>query len=262
MPKFDHHFLPLSPPVPREHLTCVRKLAEAGYSTRSGHVLKICLLGRAHTVDVISVSIPESAPQETREKWLREIFEHLLTILRLCYSADVCPIYIRDGWISCMNQTDDDYPQYGAAIDLKVNSDHVVDAPSIMNAFVGTSDQPTAVVLALIAESIVPNIPPHYQVLSAIRALEFLFPVGTERAAWLDRYQEDFVATGASPRQFRNALPELRTRCAHGLSRGGALPLTGLGFGDQTLRSVLQLLRRVAADAVRTLHGIDVRIGM
>ena len=73
-------------------------------------------------------------------------------------------------------------------------------------------------------------------------------------------YQADFASIGASKRRFRNALPELRARCAHGMSRRGALPLTGLGFNEEKLRTVLRLLRRVATDALRELHSIDIQV--
>src|SRR5262245_20908123 len=224
MLRFDHHFLPLAPPVPREELPHVKKLEEASYITKCGHTLKVCLLGRPHTIDVISVSIPEEAPQDQREKWIRQIMDHMLTVLRLCYTHNVDVIRVSpDGWINLMNQTDEEDPKYPAVIGERLNTDYTVNTRNIMAVFAETGRPAMAIALALIAESVVPSIPPHYQVLSLVRALEFLFPNGNERKERLELYQADFASIGASKRRFCNALPELRTRCAHGVSRGGAL---------------------------------------
>lgn len=263
MPKFEHHFLPLAPPVAGEELPRVKKLEEANYITKCGHTLKVCLLGRSHTIDVISVSIPEGAPQDRRGKWIREIMEHMLTVLRLCYMPNVDVIRVSaDGWINLMNQTDGEDPKYPAEINVKLNTDYTVNTRNIMGVFAETSRPAIAIPLALMAEGGVPSIPLHYQVLSLVRALEFLFPDKDKREERLERYQADFASIGASKRAFRNALPELRTRCAHGVSRGGALPLTGLGFNEEKLRAVLGLLRRVATDAVREIHSINIQLNV
>jgi hypothetical protein len=58
MPKFDHHFLPLTPPTEKIDLPNVRTLEEATYETKTGHMLRVRLLGRPHTIDAICVSIP------------------------------------------------------------------------------------------------------------------------------------------------------------------------------------------------------------
>lgn len=258
MPKYSHYFLPLHPPVARDQLPNVKVLCEAQIKTSTGHDLVARLLGRSHTVDVIAVSIPEDAPEEHRSRWLRRAYEHMITALRLTYdnTADVA----RPGgeMLNALTQTDDPVPVYGLAIVETRNEQHVVDVKNIVGVFHETSKLEIATPLALIAEGQLPTVPPHYQALSLIRALELLLEKRDMRD-WYDKYEAEFAALDVSRQKFKNAIHDIRTRCAHGVSRGGSPPFTGVGFASEDkLQEVVKLLRVVAADAARETLGINI----
>jgi hypothetical protein len=258
MPKYNHHFLPLDPPVARDQLANVKPLCEALIKTTSGYELVVRLLGRPHTVDVIAVSIPEDAPDEPRTRWLRLAFEHMLTALRLTYdhAADVA----RPGgqMLNAMNQTDDPIPVDGLAIIETLNEQHVVDVKNLVAVFHETSKPEIATPIALIAEGQLPTMPPHYRALSLIRALELMFEKRPMRD-WYDKYEEKFAALDVSRQKLKNAIHDIRTRCAHGVSRGGSPPFTGVGFANEDkLQEVVSLLRTITTDAAREIYKLNI----
>lgn len=261
MPSYQHHFLPLFPPVPREELEKVECQKSIPYETLDGQTLYVSVLGRPHTVDVISVTIPEGVPREARPKHIRDLSNHMLSVLRLTHDSERDAIRFGDGLLSLTNETDSPSPKLPAAIELRINEQHVVDVDNVSKVFCGTFDPAKIPILALLAESQLPTIPPHYKALSLIRALELLIPEEKQRGDWLNSYEADFGAIGISRRRFRNALAELRTRCAHGVSRGGAGPLVAPVYGEiPELSKLLNLLRRAVIDRIGASYGIKFQI--
>ncbi|WP_442782884.1 hypothetical protein [Collimonas fungivorans] len=263
MPKYFHHFLPLSPPVSLEELENIRCLQEIAFETRTRDKLMIRLLGRPHTIDVIAVTVPYSAPIDQRGKWIEQIGNHMISTLRLTYDATADVVRNGDGFLNLCTETDDSQPTYTAAIKLQCNDNHIVNVQNVASFFCDTLGAAKAPIISLLAEAQTPAIPTHYKVLSLIRALEVLFPIEQERFAWLDRYESQFAAIEISRRCFRNALPELRTKCAHGVSRGGSGPLVAQAYGElQGMPLLLTLLRTVVADRVKEQHGVGIEIGL
>lgn len=238
----------------------MKELGQAVYATKTKHELVVRLLGRQHTIDVVAVSIPEEAPQEPRPGWLKQIFEHMLTALRLSYEPRTDVVRTGDAFLTAMNQTDNAQPTYGLAFVENINSDHMVDIKNVLGLFRGTATVEQATTMALLAESQLPTMPPHYQALSLIRALELLFEK-REMRDWYDRFENEFASLGASRQKFKNAVAEMRTRCAHGVSRGGAPPFTGIGINNEDhLRPVITLLRKVVAEAIKDRFGIPMQV--
>lgn len=261
MTKYIHHFLPLCPPVSAEDLEDVRCLQEVLFKTQTGHTLVIRLLGRPHTIDVIAVTVPDSAPMDQHENWIKQIGNHMIATLRVTYDATTDVVRHGDGFINLCMVTDDPQPTFKVAIKSQLNESHVVNVRNVAAVFCETMNAATAPILSLLAEAQTPAIPTHYKILSLIRALEILFPTERERFEWLDRYEDDFAAIGISHRRFRNALLDLRTKCAHGVSRCDGGPFVGQAYVDlKHMQVLLMLLRTVVVDRVRERHGLTLEI--
>ena len=262
MAKYFHHFLPLSPPVPQEELEEIQCLREIRYETKAGDALMIRLLGRQHSIDVIAITIPDSAPTDKRDKWIEQIGNHMLAILRVTYDASADVVRNGDGFINLCTETDNPQPDYKVVITSQVNKNYAVNTKNVAAIFCETMSSTQATILSLLAEAQIPSVPTHYKILSLIRALEILFPSEQERFAWLDRYEDKFAALKISNKRFRNALPELRTRCAHGVSRGDVVPLVGQAYGEvREILLLLKLLRQVVADRANEIYGLGLYIG-
>lgn len=261
MPTYNHHFTPLYPPVPQEELENLMTLGSMEFQTVSGLSLPIRLLGRPHRIDVLAVTVPAEADIGDVSRWLEQIVECAISAMRLGYDPGTMPIYGGDGFVNMMAPTDDEEPSYQVAIAHPENRDYRVDAPAVLQAMAAISNPKVAPIAALLAEGQFAPIPPHYRVLSLFRAIEVLFPDQQVRSARLDTYQTDFAALSISTRPFRNALPEIRTRCAHGAPGRDAKPYAGVGYNQQPLIKLCLLLRRIVGDGLREMHGIETRIG-
>ncbi|QLC24964.1 hypothetical protein HFP57_07935 [Parasphingopyxis algicola] len=189
------------------------------------------------------------------------ITNHMLTTLRLAYDTEANAIRLGDGLISLANETDSHIPHYPADIRVMAPSDRVIDFDNIASIFAGTMDPAKMQILALLMEAQVPAIPVHYKVLSLIRALEVLLPDPVDRQKYLEKYELEFAKIEISERPLKNALPELRTRCAHGTSRGGAPPLVAPIFAElDKLVELLRLLRRAVVGRIGSDFGIKFEV--
>lgn len=185
--------------------------------------------------------------------------ENAITALRLTVDQEASPLFMGDGFINLMYESVDAEPSYPAEISFQRNPAYRLDKDCIVKAYdVVNRDRQLALVAALLAEGQVPSIPPHYRVLSLIRAVELLYPEKLERSAALSAYEQEFAGLGISHQQFKNAIPQLRTRCAHGRSRGRSNPepFVGIGYNEPSLTPLLRLLRRVVTNGLKERYGV------
>jgi hypothetical protein len=180
----------------------------------------------------------------------------MLSSLRLTFDQSTDVIRLGDGFINLAMNTDNPLPEYSVAIALTVSQNPVdFHSPTALFAFVDSAEKDD--VFSLIAEGQSPAIPSHYRILSLVRALEVLLPQSSDRTAWLDQHQSIFEGRGLSPRQFRNALPELRDRCAHGSIRSGERPIAGAYGGIAGLDGWLEVLRQVVFKLAAERFGLE-----
>ena len=254
---YEHHFLPLSPPVPSDKIEEVKPLQSIPFKCKDGVVLIVWLLGRSHTIDCIAISIPPEGIGPDRSKSLFQVFEHMLATLRLCNDANTDVVRNGDGFFSLMNQTDSPTPAYEFFITQKINSDYVVNVDNVARVFCQTLTIDVAPLIRLIGESQFSSIPPHFRFLSLYRALELMF--SGDRMGMVSRFNAEahqFDGLLRDGQSVDGALAELRTRCAHGKSRGSSAPLSGLSFGDKDIHQFVKIMRRLATDEVRKRFGV------
>lgn len=248
MAAFDHHFMPLSPP-PRTEEECknLTPLGTINADTKIGHILTVRFLGTQRGISVIAVTIPESvANHEDQNRWMRQIMETSLTAIRLTYDPSAEPVYSGHGFASLLRQSDDPEPEYAVTISYVNNSDWSIDINNVIGSYQQIHESLRSPVATLLAEGQIPSMPPHYRVLSLIRAAELLWPDERIFNSILDTRNAEFLALNLSKRHFRSALAEIRTRCAHGRSRGRSNPhpYFGIGYNEQ-LGPLIKLLSSI-----------------
>jgi hypothetical protein len=122
----SHRLLFLSPPATaaeREHVTSIMHFH---VPTTDGRQFTISLLGQAHTVNCICISIPDSDGNLTEED-LKRIFKinsRMLATLRLSYdpNADVAPM--GDSFTNAVYVSDEEFPtKLPIHIDTQINQD-------------------------------------------------------------------------------------------------------------------------------------------
>lgn len=262
MPAYEHHFTPLSPPTTQEENGLLSTLGMLNFETQSGHILVLRYLGFAEQIRVIAVTATEDAVRHERfAKWMKQIVETALTAIRLSVDPMAEPFYHGDAFVNMMYQSDDPEPGYPAVITETTNEHFRLSIGQTLGVFQAIATSELAPIAALLAEGQMPTIPPHYRVLSLVRAIELLYENGRERSDALDEFQAQFAALGISQRPFRTALPEIRNRCAHGRGRGRnqPSPFTGIGYGEASLRALTLLLRSVVARGIQLRHGLQFR---
>lgn len=256
MSKFTHHFLPINPPVAPGDLINVKSVLTTQFIETDGTVYPVRLFGKPNIVHAIAVTLPEGEKLNEHMTAVAKITNHMISALRLTYSSDTDVVRFGDKFLAWEYEGEDEEPTYMLEMDIGHN-EKPVNFESITSVFSATSSPELAPLVALLAES-QSTIPVHYQILSLIRALELLFSSEEERSGWLDRYEQEFSTIGISKRQFRNAINELRTRCAHGVSRGGAGPLVDQAYGQVPgLDNFVKLLRRVVGERMADQYIID-----
>jgi hypothetical protein len=261
-PAFDHHYLPLdNAPTSKEECEELLILGSSEFRTKSGHVLIIRYLGPPTGVAVVTVTIPRAAGDHpSKSRWLQHIFETALTAIRLSYANDAEPLYTAKGFITMLTQTDNPEPEYAFPLQRRINADYRVDGANVARVFWEVYGPVKGAVASLLAEAQVPSLPPHYAVLSLTRAMELLWPADEDRYRELTMREADFAALKISDQPFKNALPRLRNRCAHGRGRGKDDPFIGIGMNDHNLRALRNLLTGIVADGLRHRFGVPVVI--
>jgi len=264
--KYFHHFLPFTPGVPEGEVGDVRCLQEMIYETETDGPLTVHLLGRKQSVDVVAVSIPTAIDDEKHLNWIQKIGNHMFATLRLTYTPFVDICRTTNGFLNMGQESDKACPDYEVILIHSPHGQSIenIDAANIAAVFCQTANKEMTPIIALLAEAISPWIPMHYKILSIVRALEILIPKENERFSWLDRYHDGengYQSTKFNSQLFRNALPAIRTRCAHGGSRGKEAPFVGQAYADSSeLHPVYSLLCRVLVDKIRQVHKLDIRL--
>ncbi len=255
MPAFDHHFMPLYPPLEDGAHSQLEAQGLINYKTKSGDTLFVRFLCLDEQVRVIAVTIPRAAAgHRDQPKWMKQIMENAISALRLSGDPEAQPLFTGHGFINLVFQSDEPEPRYEVAIAFQRNPEYALDIANVVTVFGAISNRRLSAIAALLGEGQVPSFPPHYRALSLIRAIELLYPNEAERGTALDRFQHHFASLNISTCPFRSALPQLRTRCAHGRSRGRANPepFVGIGYNETQLPSLIGLLQSVVA------HGVQI----
>ena len=254
---YEHHFLPLAPPIPADKINDLRPLQSIPFECKDGVALTIWLLGRKHTIDVIAISIPPEGIGVDRSKVLHQGFEHMLATLRLCYDTSTDVIRNGDGFINLMNQTESPTPLYQFPITPTIDDNYVVDVENVARFFCQTATKAIAPLISLIGEGQFPQIPPHYRFLSLYRALEIVF-AGDRKAiaSRLNAESHQFAGSIRNGQTADGALAELRNRCAHGQSRGSFIPLSGLLYEEKGIHQIVAVMRRIVADEMTKRYGL------
>ena len=205
----------------------------------------------------MAVTLPEKLRDHAdRNKWLRQIMETSITSIRLSYDQNAQPFFIDNGFLNVMYQSDDPEPSYPLVIQPTINSDWRVNENHVLGVFGAIHGKVKSDVAALLAEAQVQSLPVHYSVLSLMRAIELLWPEDKDRNAILDAREEEFATIGISDQLFRNALPRIRNRCAHGRGRGREEPFVGLGYSSP-LYPLAKLLGSIVSRGLRDNFGIE-----
>lgn len=254
---YEHHFLPLSPPVSGDRIANITPLQSIPFECKDGIVLTIWLLGRTHTIDAIAISIPPEGRNVDRSKALHQGFEHMLATLRLCYDTATDVVRNGDNFINLMNRTDSATPCYQFPITPTIDENHIVDVGNVARVFCQTGVREIAPLISLLGEGQFPQTPPHYRFLSLYRALELMF--GDDKKALASRFNmeaDKFVGLIRAGQKADGALAELRNRCAHGKSRGSFAPLSGLLYEEKGINQIVAIMRRIVADEMTLRYGL------
>ena len=185
--------------------------------------------------------------------------ESAISALRLSVDPEAAPLVAGNGFVNLMYQSDEQEPRFEVIIGFPRNPDYRLNIDRVLGVFEAISNRALGSISALLAEGQVSTIPPQYRVLSLIRAVELLYPNERDRTVALSRFNAHFAELGISPQPLANALPQLRTRCAHGRSRGrqNPEPFVGVGYNEPHLPSLLTLLQSIVAHGIRELHGLE-----
>ncbi|MFT3965393.1 MAG: hypothetical protein QM690_05880 [Sphingobium sp.] len=248
MPAFDHHFLPLTPPVTKDEIDHQTILGTIFWSSKTGQELVVRLIGARERIFVIAITVPETAREHPNlESWMKQIKETLLTAIRLAADAEAAPIFFNTSFLTMMSRTDNPEPRYEIMIDSTINKDYRLNTESVIGFYGQIAKKEIAPIASLLSDAQIPAMPPQYRVLSLVRAIELLWPDEQLRrgalSVWQARYEELNIGT----RPLESELHVIRTRCAHGRSRGrvNPEPFVGIGYGETTLSQLVRLLRSV-----------------
>ena len=259
MPAFDHHFMPLHPTVEGDDYKALESKGLITFATQAGYELTVRFLCLREQVRIIAVTVPRAAAShKDLHKWMKQIMETAISALRLSVEPEANPVYTASGFISLMYQSDDPEPKYQVRFGTTVNPDYRLSIEHVVGVFGAISTKALAPIAALFAEAQMPSLPIHYRVLSLVRAIELLYEDERQRAAVLDAFEPHFAKLNISDQPFRSALPQIRTRCAHGRSRGrtNPRPFVGIGYNETELRPLFDLLRSVVAHALSNVHKL------
>lgn len=261
MPKFDHYFLPLDPPPSSKAQLDALNVIWSCVVHHPNAVEPVCVryIGTQHYVQVIAITLPKvERDNEHIEEWFKQIFETSITALRLTTQSQATPIYGPIGFMTAMVQNDDPEPNYSLVMENKFELNRTINGQHIGSVFEFLFCKPFSSAASLFAESQLCYLPPHYRLLSLVRALELLYPNESERKNALSRFETQFASLGISERPFKNALHEIRASCAHGVPNGRKPPkaFVGIGYGNGQLHALIGLLTLVVSRAFQVIHGL------
>lgn len=253
---FWHCFWPLSPPPP-DHLQ-VKLLAAVRVKSPHGWDWHISLMGRDNIIDVLAVSVPAHfmLTGTPYQDLVGEALSRTFAAVSMIYSADVKLLSLDgEGCVSAGMYSDEELPKlYPLQITLPQPDPPILNIESLFT-FAAHEELQADAVCAL-SEALRSGIPRHYRFLSLCRALELLVPNARRRSEWLERYEGEFRALNIDPKLFRNYIPQLRARCAHGqISQERAI------FGIQTGAvplAVFDLLMKAVIDRLNETPGVHI----
>ncbi len=256
--EYWHALLPLSP-TKSEHQGIGETLAHIEVQLREGGKAHLCLLGHHGHVNSIAVAHRSDLDPEISRRAVSKLFEHAFAVLSLTYSNQIDVIHTAEGYVTMGYYSETEIPgEVGVQIrppDFAPNEQF--SPQNVMNVLAESSAHRAA--LCALSESQRPSTPRHYRFLSLVRALELMVPLQNDRDDWLDRYQLQFAATGVSGMLFRNYVPRLRNRCAHGVGRGTEDPIVSIGLEHgEPVAATFKVLEKATFDKMfdlTTLRG-------
>ena len=261
MARFYHHLLPLYPPPTEAERAEVACKAVTLVKNRDGAEVRISLLGRSHTVDAIAVSMNTDVGEAEKARLVRRAGNAVLSALRIAYDPATDVIRLGTHSLNASYEDDVEEPKYTFLAKTTIDTAHVVSYDAISATFSAMASNQLEPVLSLIGEAALPALPAHYRVLSLYRAMELLTSK-EELDEWCDEFQPAFADLKMSERAFRNAMPEIRNRCAHGAGRGrgNPAPLVAQVYPElDEISGLADLLRRMVFEMLRRKHSIDFR---
>jgi len=206
------------------------------------------LIGAEERIFVVAVTVPEADREHPHLGiWLKQIKETMLTAIRLTVDAEAAPFFTGTGFLTMMSPTDCPEPRYEVMIANTINEDYRLNAGNVIGFYQQIAKKEIAPIASLLSDAQIPAMPPQYRVLSLVRAIELLWLDENSRrdalSLWQARYEELNIGT----RPLESELHVLRTRCAHGKSRGrvNPEPFVGIGYGETTLIQLVRLLRSI-----------------
>lgn len=251
-----HCFWPLSPP-PADHRE-VKLLESMKMLSKHGWDWHIALLGRGKVIDVLGVSVPADF-MRTGQPYLELVggaLSRIFAAVSLVYSSEAKLLSLGDeNVLSVGMYSDHELPlAYPLEITLPQRELPNWDVHSLLT-FAAHEELPADAVSAL-SEALRLDIPRHYRLLSLCRALELLIPNDRERSQWLDAYEDEFRALNVDLKRFRNYLPQLRNRCAHGqVSREP--PIFGIVSGGVPIE-VFDLIMKAVIAKLNETSGLQI----
>jgi hypothetical protein len=246
--EFEHHLLPLASALLAEDLEKLTLLTAFQISAACGSHIIVRYFGSQNSVNLITASVIVAQISDSDlNSELERVMETSLAAIRLIADRDAMPIYFQDGFITVSHRSFEATPTLKLGIQTGVREDYVMQIENVCKAFAIFDSNELRVLASLIAESQVPTIPAHYRALSLVRAIELIYRDEIERKGALDNFEESFSSLKISNRKFKNALPEIRAKCAHGegSTRTRSHSYRGICYNRLEIHSLIKILRGV-----------------
>lgn len=254
-----HCFWPLSPPPPDSK--DVRLLAAVEHKHENGWAWHTYLMGWEGVIDALGVSVP-SWFMKTGEPYnhlVGDTLNRMLAAASITYSARVRPVTVGDEkFLSVGYFSDEPVPtRYIIGIQIPDELPHNWDLRSLLTMTAETARYTDAV--AALSEAMRLEIPRHYRFLALYRALELLIPGKQKRSSWLERYDALFSTLNLDTKSFRNYVPQLRARCAHGADIGRERGIFGI-ISSGVPPEAFDLLLQAVLEKLSELTGMTMTV--
>jgi hypothetical protein len=257
----SHRLLFLSPPATAAEREHVHSIMQFHVPTTDGRQFTISLLGQAHTVNCICVSIPDSDGNLSEED-LRRIFKinsRMLATLRLSYDPNANVVPMDDSFINAVYVSDEEYPtKLPIDIYMNINQDFRINVENIERVFRQGGQIPG--LFEILVEVVSTSLPTHYRFLALYKVLE----IASEGAKGfsptvkqiIDNRNSDFKELHVSNRNFIKFVHEYRNKCAHIYSGGDlTLGIVGLVSAEaENVRKVMPLMLETMFEVIRTCY--------
>lgn len=259
MKRFQHHHIFLSSLFGgEEQPEEAQEVLRVGLSSDGVGEVTVRFVSSANRMRkiIVTISMPENAQSITAD-FLRRTVETSIAALRLNVDRGISPVFTTQGPLGITLETDNVLPNINFILgqprsNQNINADKIMDTLSYL---VGVRELNLT---SFYLESQLPGMPLHYRVLSLIRAIEVMYDERPDMDAFLDKYQEAFAQLRISNKLFKNALHELRARCAHGKPNGKnpQQPFIGVGFWEPELAGLYKLLNSIIEPEILKINNI------